>query len=227
MKNRKFIKALGSTVLTASLCITGCSVAAQEETSKATEQETTTTETTEDECDYCSSAIEDEDDEMYYSSSFQSTNGELEGQMDYMMPYPDDIDWDSMPEEWDIGDLNKIEDEEIRAIAQSYQDDGYTISDPELDIEFGTGFGDAEYMFFDGFNAYKDDGNTYSYYYVYRMNETLFNYYFVEWNCFEEESITDDGTVIRYGEDDNYVEFNRDTGIGILYCSFDSSQGMG
>lgn len=232
MKNRKIIKALGSTVLTASLCITGCSITAEKETSKAAEEETTTTETTEDPCeDYgCSCPVEDEDDEMYYSSSFQSTHGEIEGQMDYMIPYPADADWDSMPEDpdaWNLADINSIEDEDLRAIAQTYLDDGYTISDPALEVEYGVAFGDGEYIFCNGFSGYKDDGNTYCYFYIYKMNEELFDYYFVEWNCLENEPCTDDGTVIRYGDDENYVEFNRDTGIGVYFGSFDSSQGVG
>ena len=51
------------------------------------------------------------------------------------------------------------------------------------------------------------------------MNETLFDYYFVEWNNLIERNapVIDDGTVIRYGDDSFYVEFNRDTGIAVLY----------
>ena len=60
------------------------------------------------------------------------------------------------------------------------------------------------------------------------MNETLFDYYFVEWNEVDDTvPVTDDGTVIRYGDDDNYMEFNRDTGVGVMYYSCDSSEAMG
>ena len=230
MKNRKIIKALGSTVLTASLFITGCSVAAKEDTSKETEKETTK-ETTEeedpcDECDPCGCVLDD-DDEIYYSCVLQSTNGELEDQMEYMVPYPSDADWDSMPDEWLIDDMSVIEDEDIRALAQSYYDDGYSVNDPETEVEFGCTLGDGEYIFSNGFSAYRDNGRIYSYVSAYKMNETLFNYYFVEWNGFDESTLSDDGTVIRYGEDDYYVEFNRDTGIGVYFGSFDSSQGVG
>ena len=233
MKNRKFIKALGSTVLTASLCITGCSVAAQEETTTTTEKETTTTETTEDECDPCGCTV-DEDDEMYYSSySFQSTNGELEGQMDYMVlvPCDADINWDNYPENDEdmyITDASSIADEDIRALAQTYIDLGYDVTDPDFDQEFGFAWGDGEYMFTTGFTAYGQDGDIYSSVWAYKMNETLFDYYFVEWNEVDDTvPVTDDGTVIRYGDDDNYMEFNRDTGVGVMYYSCDSSEAMG
>ena len=232
MKNRKIIKALGSTVLTASLFITGCSVAAKEDTSKETEKETTK-ETTEekdpcDECDPCGCALDDEDEEIYYSCVLQSTNGELEDQMDYMVPYPSDADWDSMPDEWIIDDVSSIEDDDIRALAQSYLDDGYDIYDPEVETEFGYAFGDGEYIFSNGFSASRDDGRMYSYMYAYKMNETLFNYYLVKWNGFDENTLSEseDGNIIRYGEDDYYVEFNRETGIGLMYSTFDSSQGV-
>ena len=233
MKNRKFIKALGSTVLTASLCITGCSLKA-EETSKETEKETTTATTTEDECDECDpcGCEFDEDDEIYYSGSFSnSSNGELPEQMDYMVPTPDweGLDWDNYPADDFTTDLSSIEDDDIRAMAQSYMDDGYQIHDPEIYQEYGNAWGDGEYMFTTGFSAYRDDGTIEECIDAYKMNEDLFNFFFVEMFGYDEDDVrvTDDGTIIRYGEDDDYVEYNRDTGIGFSYSSWDSSYGVG
>jgi hypothetical protein len=59
------------------------------------------------------------------------------------------------------------------------------------------------------------------------MNETLFNYYFIDRNSVDDSDMTDDGTVIRYGDDENYYEFNRETGIGYAVSSWDESEGVG
>ena len=235
MKNSKIVKILGSAVLIASLGITGCSVNVAAETSEETTKETTkeTTEKETEEEDPCCCVVEDDDEVFYCSCPFQSTNGELEGQMDYMVLFPDDDTWNSLPDldedGWAITDLSVIEDEDIRNLAQSYQDEGYLINDPAIDQAYGFAWGDGEYMFSNGFTAYNDTGRIYSYVNAYKMNETLFYYFMVEWNGLDDSSVplTDDGTVIRYGEDDYYAEFNRDTGIGIIYSSFDSSQGLG
>ena len=60
-----------------------------------------------------------------------------------------------------------------------------------------------------------------------RLIGDLFNYFFVEWNGYEEAEVTDDGTVIRYSLEDSYVEFNRDTGIGVSFSSWDNTIGVG
>lgn len=228
MKSRKITQILGSAILIASIGLTGCGMNAEvetseEETTKETSEETTTT--TEEE-DICSCVIE-EDDEQYYSCpAFQSTNGELEGQMDYMVLVPDmeNIDFSDYPDndtDLTITDVSVIEDEDIRAIAQEYMDEGYSINDPNIDQQYGFAFGDGEYMFAYGFTAFRNDNGHWSYVSLYKMNETLFEHYFVETQCYEGATTEDDGTVMRYGVESAYVEFNRDTGIGYAYSSWD------
>ncbi|SMC76859.1 hypothetical protein SAMN06296952_2671 [Oscillospiraceae bacterium] len=233
MNNKKIIKVLGSAALAATIGITGCSVKAAEETTEKTSKETTreTTEETEDE-DYCGSGCYiDEDDEEYYSSySFQSTNGELEGQDEYMELCPTHVDnsYDEIGDDYYINDLTVIEDEDVRALAQSYMDDGFRICDPRVDLAQGWAMGDGEYMFNNGFSAEYDDGEWYKVVYAYKMNETLFNYFFVELYPWDADAVTeDDGTVIRVSEEGFYVEFNRDTGIGIYYYDFQCDPSLG
>ena len=237
MKNRRFIQILGSAILVASLGITGCSIpGAQETTEETTTKETTEETTTEEEEDPCCCVVDEdwEDDEMYYSSCYQSTNGELPEQLDYMTLCPDweTIDWDAYPEDMDemyITDLSVISDEDIRAVAQSYLDDGFNIMDPQIEQELGYAWGDGEYQFTTGFSGYRTVGNMDENINVYKMNEDLFNYFFVEWNGYDvdEVEVTDDGSVIRYSLEDSYVEFNRDTGIGVSFSSWDNTIGIG
>lgn len=237
MNNKRFIKTLGSAILVASLGITGCAVRADSiETEKTKATRETTEETTEKETeeeDPCG-CYYDEDDVDFATYEFVSTNGELEGQMDYMEHCPDwdSIDWDNLPDYETasvLRDIDSIEDEDMRALAHSYADEGYTIRDPEYDHNYGFASGDGEYQFINGFSGFREtDGYEY-YINAYKMNETLFDYFFVECYCYNDPEIpvSDDGTVIRYGTDDNYVEFNRETGIGTMYTAWDVTVGVG
>ena len=234
MKNRRFIQILGSAILVASLGITGCSIpGAQETTEETTTKETTEETTTEEEEDPCCCVVdEDYDDEEFYSSiTFVSSNGELEGQMDYMTEAPDweNMDYSDYPDDPYITDLSVIEDEDIRAVAQSYMDQGYRICDPAVDQEYGGAAGDTEYQFTNGFTASFEDGNYYSYVSVYKMNETLFDFFFVDYNYMNDPEIpvTDDGTVVRYGDEEFDVEFNRETGIGVQFGGWDMTDAVG
>jgi len=239
MKNRRFIQILGSAVLIASMGITGCSTTGEKETEKETTKETTEKETTEDEEDLCCCEFdEDEFDEDYYYSSgdfeITSSNGELPGQMDYMAACPDSesLDWEAYPEFEDsfITDLSVIEDDDVRAVAQSYADQGYNIVDPVLEFEYGNLGGDWEYQFLDGFHAYLDGNDLCAEVEAFKMNEDLFNYFLVEyWGLDDPDyyDVTDDGTVIRYGDDEFYAEFNRETGIGVQFYSYDPNEAVG
>ena len=227
MKTKKLTQILGSAVLIASIGLTGCGMNATVETSEETTTKETTEATTTTTEDPCACVVEEDDDEQYYSCpAFNSTNGELEGQMDYMVPVPpmEEMDFSNYPDDdsdLTITDVSVIEDEDIRAIAQEYMDEGYSINDPNLDQQYGFAFGDGEYMFADGFTAFRNDNGHWSYVSLYKMNETLFEHYFVETQCYEGATTEDDGTVIRYGVESAYVEFNRDTGIGYAYSSWD------
>lgn len=239
MKNKKIITVLGSAILAASVFMCGCSVKVDDKDAKETAEETT--EETEEEEDYCSSGCDedeeyycsgcsgDADDEYYYSSmQFQSTNGELEGQMDYMQLVTSSEFGAPIPDDYYITDLSVIEDEDLRALAQSYVDEGYQICDPEIDLEMGWNLGDGEYMFNNGFSAEFHNDNVSAYVYAYKMNETLFDYFFVDSYPWDDDAVTeDDGTTIRVSEDGFYVEFNRDTGIGIYYYDFEDDYSFG
>lgn len=237
MKRRKLIAVLGSVLLAASVGITACQTKTQEDTTKETTAEETTEETTtieeeEDRCG-CAEAIDPACEEYYYSCpGFVSTNGDLEGQSEYMTLCPDwdSVDWNKYPddpEDMKVSDLSIFEDEAIRSYAEELVRDGYSINDPEIDQLFGSACGDGEYQFCIGFTAYHVDSRNSEYISAYRMNETLFNHFFVEWYEMEEEPVTDDGTVIRYGNDNFYVEYNRDSGIGIIYSGCTSDEGVG
>ena len=163
---------------------------------------------------------------------YESSNGELEGQMDYMVPVPD-IQGET-PASVFICNASDIADPDVSAQAQYYLDEGFDIFDPDQDITYGLAVGDGEYQFFNGFRAtrmvqtgtFENDDWTqyYSQVYVYKMNETLFDYYFVDSHAFfltfnkPRDSFEDDGTVIRYYDsyDNVVVEYNRDTGIATL-----------
>lgn len=236
MKNKKITQILGGAVLAASIGIAGCSVQNAEETTKDTEKETTEATTTkeDEEEDYCCGCVVDEDfdDEQYYSSpSFVSTNGELEGQSEYMTLCPDwdTVDWERAPrlEDMTITDLSVFEDEDIRELAQSYADEGYCIHDPEKDRQYGNAFGDGEYQFSTGFTAHRVQDDSEEFISIYKMNEVLFNYFLVDYYDMGDATYTDDGTVIRYSYDDYYVEFNRDTGMGCIYSFYDMAEDEG
>ena len=227
MKNRKLMVVLGSMLLIASLGITGCQMQHEEETTKGSEAEETTEETTateeEENLCGCETAIDLANYDYFYSCpGFVSTNGELEGQQEYMTLCPDwdSIDWNKYPydpAEIKVSDLDIFEDENVRNAAQDLVNEGYSINDPDIDQQFGNACGDGEYQFCNGFTAYRIDSHGSEYISAYKMNEALFNHFFVEWYDMEEEPVTDDGTVIRYGEGNFYIEFNRDTGIGLVY----------
>lgn len=229
MKNKKIIEVLGSVILIASLGITGCTVRAAEDTTEETEKERTEeSEETEETEDPCGCVIDEEDCYngccvgSYVNYEFVSTNGELEGQLDYMelAPRCEDIDWSAYPDDTSISDISLIEDEELREIAQTYADQGFTVNDPEVDRTYISALGDGEYQFTDGFSATYDDERSYVNIYAYKMNETLFEYFMVNYyGGFDDSTVSDDGTVLRYGDDEYYAEFNRDTGIGVLYIS--------
>ena len=228
MKTKKFIEIIGSAALIAALAVTGCSVVRAAELDE-TDGSAVEIEETESEATVESDSF---DEEEFYGCcwvdyDFVSTNGELEGQLDYMKLYPDfeNMNWDNYPVDESIDDMNKIEDEQIRAIAQDYADNGFTIYDPDLRDEYATGaIGDSEYMFDNGFSGFYETADSYTYVAVYKMNETLFNYFLGNYVCIEDPETTDDGTVIRIGDDNDYVEFNRDTGIGVRYIVCDYSE---
>jgi hypothetical protein len=225
MNQKKIIKVIGSAALAAAMGITGCTVKKAEETAgKTTSASTRVTADETDDEDLGCLVSEDEDEYLYCSSPFLSSNGELEGQDEYMSPCPGYIDnsYDDLEDSYYINDLTVIDDEDIRAIAQSYMDEGFNICDPRVDLAQGRAMGDGEYMFNNGFNAVYDDGVSNRVVYAYKMNETLFRYFFVESYPWEDSAVTeDDGTVIRVSEEGFYVEFNRDTGIGTYYYGFD------
>ncbi len=228
MKNKRIVEVLGSVILAVSLGITGCTVKIEDDKKTEKSEKETTEETTEetedpcccevDECEisYCGSCVSFEDD-----YEFVSTNGELEGQLDYMelAPRCEDINWDAYPDDLTIDDLSVIEDEDMRNLAQECVDCGYVVDDPELDRIYAISLGDGEYQFTNGFSATYDNGNDFGTVYAYKMNEELFDYFLVQYNGFSNEDCTDDGTVIRYGSDSYYVEYNRETGIGMTFIS--------
>jgi len=159
------------------------------------------------------------------------TNGELDGQLDYMMLVPScyDVDWSNYPDDDLLYNVNSIEDADIRAVAQTYADNGYSIVDPDVMKEYGTvSFGDGEYMFSDGFYAYIQDDNSLTSVDVYKMNETLFDYFVIGSLCGDDYEYTDDGTVITVENGDNeYAEFNRETGVAVCYSHYDYFEAVG
>lgn len=233
MINNKITKSVAVSIcmmiLTGSLA--ACDGYSKTETSSGTTTsevtvEVTTTET--EETEETSSSEEDtlsdeepEENTFDLGTDFVSTNGELEGMDEYMILCSED-DW-SRPSM--ITDLNDIEDEDLRELAQSYEDEGYTI----IDRLSPQNYGDYEYTFCRGFSGQMIDDGTMKEISIWKMNETLFNYFVlgraVWWND-GEGSYSDDGTVIkRYrefesAENHNYAcfEFNRDTGIMTFYC---------
>jgi len=150
-------------------------------------------------------------------------NGQIEGQAEYMIAVPDwhEMNFEEYPEEDFLTDLDEIEDETLRALAQEYADKGYTIEDPAVDLEYGYGFGgDGEYMFSNGFYAYIEDGLSLKTFAAYKMNEVLFDTFLVGYFHAPDYEMTDDGNIVRYSSGTNYVEFNRETGVGCLYNEF-------
>lgn len=133
-------------------------------------------------------------------------------------------------EDYLIEDMSVIPDEQIRAIAQSYYDQGFYIDNPEIIQLEGSAPGDEYMMFTDGFAAHSINScDSYVYWdlQVYKMDETLFDYYFLDLHYMNPyvydgvyDEVTDDGTVIRavdhFDNFDFVAEYNRDTGIATI-----------
>lgn len=131
-----------------------------------------------------------------------------------------------------IEDMSVFEDEQTRAMAQSYFDQGFFIDNPAIIQLEGSAPGDENMMFTNGFVAHSGspcDAYVYWDLQVYKMDETLFDYYFIDmnnWDCnyyledFSFEEITDDGTTIRavhqYENFEYRVEFDRSTGYATI-----------
>ena len=195
---------------------------APEETTAQTTAATTVEETT-------AETSETSDEEDY--GDLPSTNGELEDQLEYMV-LASDYPCDETLYLVTIDDLSDIEDLDIRAVAETYSEQGYDIYDQENELNKGRSLGDGEYMFKYGFYAtysyYSDD---FEYYesnevWVYKMNEELFDYFMIDYMSTQDfcsfdkprDTVEDDGTVIRYTDSLSgaTAEFNRETGIGSL-----------
>ena len=195
---------------------------APEETTAQTTAATTVEETT-------AETSETSDEEDY--GDLPSTNGELEDQLEYMV-LVSDYPCDETLYLVTIDDLSDIEDLDIRAVAETYSEQGYDIYDQENELNKGRSLGDGEYMFKYGFYAtysyYSDD---FEYYesnevWVYKMNEELFDYFMIDYMSTQDfcsfdkprDTVEDDGTVIRYTDSLSgaTAEFNRETGIGSL-----------
>ncbi len=195
---------------------------APEETTAQTTAATTVEETT-------AETSETSEEEEY--GDLPSTNGELEDQLEYMV-LVSDYPCDETLYLVTIDDLSDIEDLDIRAVAETYSEQGYDIYDQENELNKGRSLGDGEYMFKYGFYAtysyYSDD---FEYYesnevWVYKMNEELFDYFMIDYMSSQDfcsfdkprDTVEDDGTVIRYTDSLSgaTAEFNRETGIGSL-----------
>ena len=194
--------------------------------STTTAQETTDDTTAEDTdaTDNVSQLANSSDD---FPSWFESTNGELEGMDEYMVlrseTHQDQI----------ITDIGTIEDEDVRNAAQSYSDEGYTLFD-DGGVSY---YGDREYGFCHGFSGQIISNGVLKNISVWKMNETLYNYFVlginVYWNA-DEGALEDDGTCIRrylentytsFGDEYHYYacyEFNRETGLMTCYEESDN-----
>ena len=230
MKTRKVMAVLGCTMLAGALALTGCSIGKDDAKIKSNGTEANLKAELNDELTGADYGEVPSDDEEYYGchpleDDFVSTNGELEGQLDYMMLIPDcnSIDWEAYPEDDSLHDISSIADEDIRALAQEYIDDGYTIQDPELMREYGMCYlGDGEYMFTNGFYAVNIGETSTTTVHVFKMNETLYDHFLAGNMCCGSEIIdSDDGVVISRDNAFQHVEFNRDTGIGISVMTYE------
>ncbi len=157
-------------------------------------------------------------------------------QSEYMTAYPD---WESLDynafayDDYCIEDMSVIEDDGLRELAQYYYDQGFYINNPETIQYYGNAPGDDQQMFRYGFHADSNDiPEDGSYIFmqvdVYRMDEDLFNYYYIDRDCFINnldgsagyDEVTDDGTIICATYTiDNFqyrYEFNRDTEIAVM-----------
>jgi len=230
MKTRKVMAVLGCTMLAGALALTGCSIGKDDAKVESNGTEANLKAELEEELTGADYGEVPSDDEEYYcchplEDDFVSTNGELEGQLDYMILIPDcnSLDWEAYPEDDSLQDINSIEDADIRALAQEYIDNGYKVQDPALMREYGMCFlGDGEYMFSNGFYAVNIGDSSTTTVHVFKMNETLFDYFLVGNMCCGSEIIeNDDGVVISYDNEFQHIEYNRDTGIGISIITYE------
>ena len=252
MKKMRLIKLMGSCSLALMLAVSGCSSAAAETTSETTESETTTSatttttettteativttteateETSEETEENSATPIDCDVEPGYLIDHPMNSNGQIEDQLEYMDEFPGyaNVNYDNLPDNTTLSNLSSIEDEDIRALAREYQNNGYTIEDPAYDIECGFGLPcDGQYVFNTGFYAYRNSGRDLETFTACKMNEDLFNFFIVGYFYCEDPEMTDDGTIIRYTDGDNYCEFNRDTGIATEYFVFDDLSGVG
>lgn len=231
MKNKKVLTTVVTAFTAAGMLLTGCAAQTAEETpeTEQTEEETKETKETTKKTEETTSDAEEtseSDEESFYCAEWPSL-ADCEGFEDYTVAIDwDNVNLDTFPDDWELHDLSTIQDDELRTIAQSYADQGFTIDDPALDLEYGFGYGDGDYMFNQGFNGYKETDKLYEGIAVYRMNEAIFEGYLTSY-VEEFNQRSDDGTIIRVGADDCYVEFNRDTGIGTYYMSYDTTNAVG
>ena len=119
-------------------------------------------------------------------------------------------------------DLSVIEDETMRDLAQSYVDQGYVIWADDTDLAL---FTDDGSHYISAFTAVWQDGNSCISVQAVYMDQALFDSYVTAYEEFGTEyTIEDDGTVERLtaSSDDccGYLEFNRDTGIGVYVFEF-------
>ena len=211
------------TILLSACSQTEETTAAIDTTTAAT---TTVQETTEDTSADAAEATDNDaqpsDINVDLSSDFVSTYGELEGMDEYMVLRSE------THQNQIITDISTIEDEDVRNAAQSYSDEGYTLFD-DGGVSY---FGDREYGFCHGFSGQIISNGVLKNISVWKMNETLYNYFVlginVYWNA-DEGALEDDGTCIRrylentytsFGDEYHYYacyEFNRETGLMTLY----------
>lgn len=189
--------------------------------STITAQETTEGTTAEDTdaTDNVSQLANSSDD---FPSWFESTNGELEGMDEYMVLRSE------LRSSQVITDISTLDDVDVRSAAQAYYDEGYTL----YDCGGVSYYGDLEYGFCHGFTGQIIVDGVLKNISVWKMNETLYNYFVlgvnVYWNP-DEGALEDDGTCIRrylentytsFGDEYHYYacyEFNRETGLMTLY----------
>ena len=248
-KSSRSVAALAGIIVVAVMltCVLNACAPAEEKTVESTTTSATTSIQLTDET---SSEPEEREEELSPAEEYwtlwdegtSGTNGELEDQMEYMVLRSDYPNADIYVQ--DISDTSGIEDEDIREAAQYYIDKGYQVFDQETELERRTSLGDGEYMFKYGFYAiYRDTTGSYGDpndwndgdwidtnidVYVYKMNETLFEYFIVEGhgstNGFfatfnkPRDTVEDDGTIIRYTDSytGSIAEFDRETGLATI-----------
>lgn len=220
--------------------LNACSVSDDDDVTPATLGSTTGSSTEESSEETSEETTAESEYDPYAPPVFVSTHGELEDQLEYMVPVSDYPDSEELLRE--VTDVSVIEDEDVRELAQYYLDQGYQVFDQENQLSRHEAVGDLEYMFRYGFYAiyrgdelvddiwYSDNVDLY----VYKMNEELFEHFMVEnislftsyhgnfGASFDKprDTVEDDGTIIRYTDSysGSVAEYNRETGFGMLYC---------